>query len=202
LYQGDLGPTPEQALDKNVGNLVQGEWLPQGKIAMNLDGSWVSGAWLESGTSPWPEWNDVMGQAPMPTQNGDDPGATSMSGGWTLAMGSKSKNKDAAWNFIAMALDKENSQSYDIAASQIAVRGDVSEDPGYQAANPTFGFFSEIVEVTNFRPATSDYGQISSEITIAMEAVMTGQQSPEEAAAAYDEAVIKIVGEENTANSK
>ncbi|MDQ0575742.1 extracellular solute-binding protein [Agromyces albus] len=198
LYQGGLGPTPEQALDKNIGNIVASEWLPQGKLAINLDGSWLSGTWLETGTAPWPEWNDVMGQAPMPTQNGDEPGANSMSGGWTLAMGSKSKNKDAAWDFIALALDKDNSQSYDIAASQIAVRSDVSEDPDYQAANPTFGFFSEIVAVTNFRPATSDYGKISSEITIAMEAVMTGQQSPAEAAAAYDEAVVRIVGEENT----
>ncbi|MBT2516169.1 extracellular solute-binding protein [Streptomyces sp. ISL-90] len=198
LYQGGLGPTPEQALDKNIGNIVASEWLPQGKLAINLDGSWLSGTWLETGTAPWPEWNDVMGQAPMPTQSGDDPGANSMSGGWTLAMGSKSKNKDAAWDFIALALDKDNSQSYDIAASQIAVRSDVSDDPDYQAANPTFGFFSEIVAVTNFRPATSDYGKISSEITIAMEAVMTGQQSPADAAAAYDEAVVRIVGEENT----
>lgn len=201
LYQGGLGPTPEQALDKNIGNIVASEWLPQGRLAINLDGSWLSGTWLETGTAPWPEWNDVMGQAPMPTQNGDEPGANSMSGGWTLAMGSKSKNKDAAWDFIALALDKDNSQSYDIAASQIAVRSDVSEDPDYQAANPTFGFFSEIVAVTNFRPATSDYGKISSEITIAMEAVMTGQQGPAEAAAAYDEAVVRIVGEENTTSS-
>ncbi|WP_022891806.1 extracellular solute-binding protein [Agromyces subbeticus] len=202
LYQGGLGPTPEQALDKNVGNLVSAEWFPQGTLAIGLDGSWLSGTWLETGTAPWPEWSDVMAQAPMPTQEGDEPGATSMSGGWTLAMGSKSENKDAAWDFIALALDKDNSQSYDIAASQIAVRSDVSEDPDYQAANPSFGFFSEIVAVTNFRPATSDYGQISSEITIAMEAVMTGQQSPAEAAAAYDEAVIGIVGEENTTSAK
>ena len=202
VYQGGLGPTPEQALDKNVGNLVSSEWFPQGKLAIGLDGSWLSGTWLETGTAPWPEWSDVMAQAPMPTQNGQEPGATSMSGGWTLAMGSKSSNKDAAWDFIALALDKDNSQSYDIAASQIAVRSDVSEDPDYQAANPTFGFFSEIVAVTNFRPATSDYGKISSEITIAMEAVMTGQQSPEEAAAAFDDAVVGIVGEENTTSAK
>jgi multiple sugar transport system substrate-binding protein len=202
LYQGGLGPTPEQALDKNVGNVVSGEWLPQGKLAIDLDGSWVSGTWLETGTAPWPEWNDVMGQAPMPTQNGDKPGATSMSGGWTLAMGSQSKNKDAAWDFIALALDKDNSRAYDIAASQIAVRSDVSEDPEYQAANPSFGFFSEIVEVTNFRPATSDYGKISGEITVAMEAVMTGQQSPADAAAAYDDALVRIVAEENTTSSK
>lgn len=201
LYQGGLGPTPEQALDKNVGTIISNEWFPQGKLAIGLDGSWLSGSWLETGTSPWPEWSEVLAQAPMPTQNGEEPGATSMSGGWTLAMGSKSSNKDVAWDFIAMALDKENSQAYDVAASQIAVRSDVSEDSEYQSANPTFGFFSEIVEVTNFRPATSDYGKISNEITVAMEAVMTGQQSPADAAAAYDEAVVGIVGEENTTGS-
>jgi multiple sugar transport system substrate-binding protein len=202
LYQGGLGPTPEQALDKNIGTVISNEWLPQGKLAISLDGSWQSGTWLEEGTSPWPEWSDVMGQAPMPTQNGQEPGATSMSGGWTLAMGAKSTNKDAAWDFIAMALNKDNSQAYDVAASQIAVRSDVSEDPEYQAANPSFEFFSKIVEVTHFRPATSDYGKISNEITVAMEAVMTGQQSPADAAAAYDKAVIGIVGDENTTSSR
>ncbi|MBO3662541.1 extracellular solute-binding protein [Microbacterium stercoris] len=198
LYQGGLGPTPQQALDKNLGNLVSGEWLPQGKLAIDLDGSWLSGTWLESGTNPWPEWNDVMAQAPMPTQKGQDPGAVSMSGGWTLAMGSGSKNPDAAWEFMSLALNKENSQNYDIEASQIAVREDVATDPEYGASNPSFAFFSSIVDVTHFRPATSDYAKISNEITVAMEAVMTGQQSPEEAAAAYDEAVIGIVGEQNT----
>ena len=203
LYQGGLGPTPEQALDKNLAATVAGEWLPQGKLAIALDGSWISGTWLESkgGTAPWPKWNDVMSQAAMPTQAGQAPGANSMSGGWTLAMGSKSKNKGAAWDFIALALNKDNSQAYDIAASQIAVRSDVSKDPAYQAANPTFGFFSKIVEVTHFRPATSDYGKISNEIQVAMEAVMTGQQSPKDAAAAYDKALTGIVGKNNTTTS-
>ncbi|GAA4772815.1 extracellular solute-binding protein [Microbacterium gilvum] len=198
VYQGELGPTPQQALDTNVGTSVAAEWLPAGELAIALDGSWLSGTWLETGTAPWPEWEEVMAQAPMPTQDGQDPGAVSMSGGWTLAMGSDSDNPDAAWDFIALALDKDNSQAYDIAASQIAVRSDVAEDPDYIAANPSFEFFSSLVPVTNYRPATSDYAQISNEITVAMEAVMTGQQTPEEAAAAYDEAVVGIVGEENT----
>ncbi|MGW9113147.1 extracellular solute-binding protein [Microbacterium sp. NPDC055683] len=198
VYQGELGPTPQQALDTNVGTSVAAEWLPAGELAIALDGSWLSGTWLETGTAPWPEWEEVMAQAPMPTQDGQEPGAVSMSGGWTLAMGSDSDNPDAAWDFIALALDKDNSQAYDIAASQIAVRSDVAEDPDYIAANPSFEFFSSLVPVTNYRPATSDYAQISNEITVAMEAVMTGQQTPEEAAAAYDEAVVGIVGEENT----
>jgi multiple sugar transport system substrate-binding protein len=197
VYQGDLGPTPQQALDKNVGTTINSEWIPQNKLAMSLDGSWVSGTWLESGTTPWPEWNDVMGVAAMPTQEGQGAGRTSMSGGWTLAMGAKTKNADAAWDFIETALDKDNSLDYDVAASQIAVRTDVGTDPAYIESNPTFEFFSDLVQDTHFRPATSDYSKISNEITVAMEAVMTGQQTPEEAAKAYDTAITGIVGDDN-----
>jgi multiple sugar transport system substrate-binding protein len=198
IYQGNLGPTPQQALDKNVNTTVNAEWLPQGKLAMSLDGSWVSGTWLETGTTPWPEWNDVMGVAAMPTQNGDGAGRTSMSGGWTLAMGAKTKNADAAWDFISTALNEENSLSYDIAASQIAVRTDVGTAPEYVDSNPTFEFFSELVTDTHFRPATTEYAKVSNEITVAMESVMTGQQTPEEAAKVYDTAVAGIVGEDKT----
>lgn len=198
VYQGDLGPTPQQALDTNIGTTITQTWLPEGKLAIDLDGSWQSGTWLETGTAPWAEWNDVMGQAPMPTQNGQAPGCNSMSGGWTLAVGSKSKNPQAAFDFISMFLDKEGSLKYDSENSQIAVRKDVAEDPEYTGANPTFEFFSGLVENTHFRPATSDYSQISNAIQVAMESVMTGQQTPEEAAATYDDAVVGIVGEDKT----
>jgi len=197
VYQQGLGPTPEQALDKNIGTTISNEWLPQGKLAIDLDGSWQSGTWLTSGSAPWPKWNDVLGQAPMPTQDGAAPGSTSMSGGWTLAMGSKSKNQQAAWDFIALALSKSNSMAYDIAASQIAVRKDVSTDPAYDKANPSFAFFSSLVSTTHFRPATADYPKISNDITVAMEAVMTGQQTPEQAAAGYDTALEGIVSAAN-----
>ena len=117
-------------------------------------------------------------------------------GRWPSAR--RPRTPDKAFEFIADALDKDGSQSYDIAASQIAVRSDVAEDPEYVGSNPTFEFFSSIVPVTHFRPATTDYSRISNEITVAMEAVMTGQQSPEEAAAAFDDQLVGIVGEDQT----
>jgi multiple sugar transport system substrate-binding protein len=198
VYQGELGPKPEQALDTTVGNTVSNEWLPQGKLAISLDGSWVSGTWLETGGTPWPQWKDVMGVAPMPTQNGEKPGMTSMSGGWTLAVGAKSAHKSAAWDFVALALDKDNSQKFDIMSSQIAVRKDVSTDKAYLASNPTVGFFSTLVANTHFRPATTDYPKVANEIMVAMESAMTGQQTPKQAAATYDGAVVGIVGKKNT----
>jgi multiple sugar transport system substrate-binding protein len=201
VYQGGLGPTPQQALDTNVGTTIAQTWLPKGQLAIDLDGSWQSGTWLKSGTAPWPEWSDVMGQAPMPTQNGQEPGYNSMSGGWTLAVGKNSKNPQAAFDFISTFLNKDGSLKYDIENSQIAVRKDVAEDPSYDASNPTFKFFSGLVEHTNFRPATSDYSQVSNAIQVAMESVMTGQQSPKQAAEAYDKTVVGVVGKDNTVSA-
>ncbi|SOC89040.1 carbohydrate ABC transporter substrate-binding protein, CUT1 family [Curtobacterium sp. 314Chir4.1] len=198
VYQGGLGPTPQQALDSQVGTTIAQTWLPKGQLAIDLDGSWQSGTWLKSGTAPWPEWSDVMGQAPMPTQNGQDPGYNSMSGGWTLAVGKNSKNPQAAFDFISTFLNQKGSLKYDIENSQIAVRKDVAEDPTYDASNPTFKFFSGLVEHTNFRPATSDYSQVSNAIQVAMESVMTGQQTPKQAAEAYDKSVIGVVGKDHT----
>ena len=134
----------------------------------------------------------------MPTQNGDDPGSISMSGGWTLSMGAKSKAKDEAFKFITYALNKDNSLDFAIKLSQIPVRKDVAADPAYAKANPTSEFFSSLVAVTKFRPATPDYSKISNGIQVAMESVMTGQQSPAEAAKAYDDTVVGIVGKDKT----
>jgi multiple sugar transport system substrate-binding protein len=130
----------------------------------------------------------------FPTQHGQEPGGVSMSGGWTLAVGSKSKNPDLAFKFLSTALNRKNALSFDVANSQIAVRSDVAADPGYQAANPFVKDVSALVGVTHFRPATADYPRISSAVQEATEAVITGKQSPANAAAAYDAAVRKIVG--------
>jgi multiple sugar transport system substrate-binding protein len=197
LYGEGLAPAPDVALDGSMWQKLFGEWFPGGQIAGTIEGSWSPSFWKEGGSYEWPDYVDDIGVAAFPTQNGQGDGAVSLSGGWTLAVGADSENPDAAFDFLAMALDKENSLTYNIANSQIAVRTDVAEDPAYLEANPFIGFFTDLVSVTHFRPATADYPQISAEIQAATEAVMTGQMSPEDAAAAYDEAVIGIVGEEN-----
>lgn len=93
-----------------------------------------------------------------------------------------------------MALSFDNSLSYVNENSQIAVRADVAADPSYTEANPFVGAVTEFVEFTYFRPATSDYNQISAAVQRATEAVITGQASPAEAAAEYDREVESIVG--------
>ena len=52
--------------------------------------------------------------------------------------------------------------------------------------------------MTNFRPATPDYSQISGNIQVAVELVATGAATPEAAAEAYDQGLVGIVGQDKT----
>jgi multiple sugar transport system substrate-binding protein len=198
IYSEGLAATPQQALDPNWGNTVGQELIPQGKVAIDLDGSWVSNNWQDGGATPWPQWKDTMGTAKMPTQDGSAPGAVSLSGGWTWAISAKSKSPDAAWSFIQTAQSEPNAVKFDIANTQIAVRKDVAADPSYQKANAKTPVFSEVVKVTKYRPAYAEYPRISNEIQVAMESVMAGQASPQDAARQYDDAVKGIVGDGGT----
>ena len=195
-FEEGLAPDPAEALDPGWGSKVQNELIPQSKLAIAIDGSWLPSGWID-GDNAWPEWQETMGLAAMPTQDGGGDGFTSMSGGWTLAVGANADDPQAAFDFIAQAMTPENALTYHQQAGQIAVRSDVASSQEYLDYNPSFEFFSSLVQYTHFRPATPDYSQISSNIPVATESVITGQSSPEEAQKAYDEALIGIVGEDN-----
>jgi multiple sugar transport system substrate-binding protein len=198
LYDEGLAVTPAEALDANVWKKVFGEWFPNGKLAATVEGSYAPSFWQKGGSYEWPGYEQEMGVAPFPTRDGGAPGAVSMSGGWTLAIGAGTKEPDLAFSFLTTAMNRENSLAFTLDSSQIAVRSDVAGDPGYQAANPFVKDVSDLVSVTRYRPATSDYPRISAAVQEATEAVITGNRSPEQAAAEYDTAVTDIVGGDNT----
>ena len=196
LYDEKLAVSPAEALDANVWKKVFGEWFPQGKLAATVEGSYTPSFWQKGGAYEWAGYEQDMGVAMFPTRNGQDPGGVSMSGGWTLAVGAKSKNPDLAFQFLTTALNKKNALAYDINNSQIAVRTDVAAEADYLAANPFVKDVSDLVAVTHYRPATADYPKISTAVQVATESVITGKQSPEDAAAEYDATVRKLVGED------
>ncbi|MER5218913.1 extracellular solute-binding protein [Streptomyces flaveus] len=187
VYKEKLGPDVSDALDPNIATRVRGEFLPEGKLGINLDGSWLPQDWLEGSGHEWPEWSEKLGLAAMPTQNGQAPGKVSMSGGWTWSIPSKAANPDLAFKFIETMQTKANAQKWYIANSGIAVRKDVAEDPEYVKAQPGIKFFTDLVSITHYRPAYPTYPKVSTAIQEAMEGVTTGDSSVEEAASGYDE---------------
>jgi multiple sugar transport system substrate-binding protein len=197
VYKNGLGLPESVTSNANYGNIPP-TLLQSGKLAIDLDGSWLSGNWLPSGTTPWPQWNTTLGETAMPTETGAAPGTTSMSGGWTWAVGSKSKSQSLAWDFVKTATDRANSLKYDVTLSNIPVRKDVATDPAYTKSNPTAAFFSSLVSVTHFRPATSDYPQISNSIAEVSDSVESGQATAAQAAKTYGQDVVGIVGQSKT----
>jgi multiple sugar transport system substrate-binding protein len=195
VYDEKLGPTPQQVLDPNWNNNVSQQLIPKGQVAISVDGSWVSHNWLPGDANPWPQWNTVMGNAAMPTQEGQAPGKVSMSGGWTWAIPQNAGNPDKAWEFIKLVSDREHHLKWDIDNVQIPVRPDVSGDPTYTAANPTNEFFSSLVPITTYRPAYALYPRVSNEIQVATESVITGTADVATAARTFDDQVKSIAGD-------
>jgi multiple sugar transport system substrate-binding protein len=198
IFDEGLAPTPKQALDPNWGDKIGTDSIPDGKVAIALDGSWKYNTWMKTGAKPWPQWSEVLGMAAMPTQDGGGKGKVSLSGGWTWAVPAKSKNPDAAWKFIQTLQTQKNATRYATDEGQIAVRKDVAADQTYKNSSKSTQFFTDLVSVTVYRPAFAEYPKVSNEIITAMEAVMTGQSSPDDAAKNYDEAVESIVSKDKT----
>lgn len=195
VYGEKLGPDVSDALDPNIGTRVATELLPEGRLAIALDGSWMGQHWLDTGAKPWPEWNKKLGQAPMPTQNGQAPGRVSMSGGWTWAIPAKAKNPDLAWEFITSMQTPANAVEWTVVDAQIAVRKDVAASPRYLKSMPGIDFFTSLVQHTHYRPALPVYPQVSTAIGEAMEKVTTGDASVADAAKEYDDQLRTIVGD-------
>ena len=193
VYQtGHLGPDPSKAISAQYNSNYALADVPSGKLAMLVDGNWVSSFYLPSGAHPWAQADSVLGEALMPTENGQGSGHISLSGGWCYAITAKSQNKQQAFDLLALASNKKYQTEYDSKDGGIPVRKDVAADPVFSA--PDQQVFSQAVAFTQFRPAYSDYPKVSSHIPEMVEAVTIGAKSPEDAMKAFNDAVAGDLG--------
>jgi multiple sugar transport system substrate-binding protein len=190
-----LGPTNDIALNTQAANTIDQQLIPQGKLAIDIDGSWVSSNWYPSGQAPWAQWQQTMGVAKMPTEDGQAPNYVTLSGGWAYSITSKSAHPDQAFKVLQTAFSKDLLATYDVQAGQVAPRQDIVDVPAYHDA-PLSPFYTSLVAFTQFRPAFPAYPKISLQIDNAMQHVMSGQ-SPSEAMTAYAQAVAGIAGASN-----
>lgn len=202
VFAEELTPSLADALDPNISETITNSWLPEGQLAVNLDGSWISQNWGEGAPGAWPEWADKMGMTRMPTQKGQGTGWVTLAGGWSWAIPRLSDKPDRAWTVLQQMMTTENMTDLALADSQVTIRKDIASNDKYQGYSPTIDFFTSMVDKAIYRPALAAYPKVSSVIQESMESVMTGKATPEDAAAAYDAAVIDIVGPEKTVEGR
>jgi multiple sugar transport system substrate-binding protein len=83
--------------------------MKQGKLAIAIGSNWYPTVWVQpNSAAPWPQGSTAVGVAPIPTENGQAPGAASTIGGWAFAISKASPNATMAWNFIKLAENPVN----------------------------------------------------------------------------------------------
>ena len=194
--QKKLGPSLSIAINSNYGSVMMQDKFPNDQAGIILDGFWNTGNWSEGGAAPVENMTERFGFAAMPTENGDEPGSTTMSGGWTWAIPAKAKNKDVSWRVVQALGGEEAQVKRAMSEGNLTVRNDSAELPEYTAL-PFIKEATAFLQNAHFRPADDKYPNVSVEIQNMVEAVATGSKTPEQAADEYAKNVTRIVGEEN-----
>ncbi len=194
IYKNGYGPSLSKVLNGQASNSSAREYLPQGKLAISLDGSWITGNYNETGASPWPEYSEVLGFAAMPTQKGQDPTTITLAGGWAWSVPEKSDNKEDTIEFIKHLMDLEVYTPGVISLGSIATRSDVVTDPTY-SEQPFIQTATEFLQSAGFRPKDDQYSSVSTNIQTMVESVVSGT-SPADAMATYGVDVTRTVGED------
>jgi multiple sugar transport system substrate-binding protein len=117
--------------------------------------------------------------APIPGQVGPAP---TTSQGWMIAIVTKDPYRVAAsTRFLEWWLGAENNANWNLAAGTLPVRRLAYQRLG--EAEPYFVFLAELLEAARPYPLALAYREVGAAWQIAIEAVLTGEQTPEEAAA-------------------
>jgi multiple sugar transport system substrate-binding protein len=130
-----------------------------GKLAIAIGSNWYPTVWVEpASAAPWKAGLKQAGIAPVPTQNGQAPGATSTLGGWAFAMGAKSKNPDAAWAFIQMASEPQNMLTMALWSGFVPPDQTVGQRPQFVNYAPPFqAAFNEVAKYGKPLPTDQNF---------------------------------------------
>lgn len=195
IYKNNFGPPLSKVLNGQASNTSARDYLPQGKLAISLDGSWITGNYLETGASPWPEYKDKLGFAAMPTKKGDGTGTITLAGGWAWSIPEKSDNKDITMEFVKHLMEPSVYADALISMGSIGTRTDIVDNESYSSL-PFMQTATEFLKGASFRPKDSNYSAVSTNIQTMVESVVSGT-SPEDAMATYSVDVTRTVGEDN-----
>jgi multiple sugar transport system substrate-binding protein len=178
-----------QFADNKIGILLESDYFWRAVVEPNV------------GVAKMADRNAAVGWAKIPAkQAGGGVGGqdyVSMSGGSIRLINPNSKYPQQAWELLEFMNSFDATKSRVAGVPQITQRTDVNDE--VLAGDPMLSFVSkEVLPITRYRPGLAVYPQVSAALQQATADVVSGK-SPDEAAAAYQQAVAKAVGEGNVA---
>ena len=161
----------------NAGDIPMTDGFGTGRYAMMLEGPWKSAEL--AGAYP----DVAYGTAPMPAGEG---GSISVLGGEDIAM-FNTANKEAAWKFMQF-MTSEYAETEMAKCGQIPVNKTALESDTVKSAD--YAPFIEAIQTAKARPTVAAWSEMDNGLQVAMNAVVTGEKTAQEAmdelAAAWD----------------
>jgi multiple sugar transport system substrate-binding protein len=173
------------------------EKLPAGELGIALG---ISGLYElyapDSNWAPIVNRDEVLAWTPMPAR---EPGAgingwnyIGYGGGWAWGISSDTENSDLAFDFVQFMSSADAIAQYADGLGGIPTRSDVA------TSDFNTGLIESVLPYQSFRPSHTDYPRVSEQIQIATERILLGESDVQIVMDLFADAVIDIVGEENT----
>ncbi|TCO56647.1 extracellular solute-binding protein [Actinocrispum wychmicini] len=178
-----------QFADNKIGILLESDYFWRAVVNPN------------NGVAKMADRDTAVGWAKIPAmRSGAGVGGqdfVSMSGGSIRVINPNTKYPQQAWDLMQFMNSFDATKTRVAGIPQITQRSDVNDD--VLAGDPMLSFIAkQVLPITRYRPGLAPYPQVSSALQQATADVVSGK-SPDAAAAAYQQALAKAVGEGNIA---
>jgi multiple sugar transport system substrate-binding protein len=201
IYGGGLGdPLMQQEAKGRDRSFAQ---FAENKIGILLESDyfWRSVVEPTKGVAKMADRNAAVGWALVPARtSGAGVGGqdfVSMSGGAIRVVNPNTKYPQQAWELLQFMNSFEATKARLAGSAQLTQRDDVNKE--VLSADPMLNFIAtKVLPITRFRPGLADYPAVSSALQQATADVISGR-SPDDAAAAYQAALVKVVGQDKVA---
>ena len=198
VFRGGLGDPVLQQEAK--GRDKSFELFAENKIGMLFESDyfWRSVVNPATGVAPMADRDTAVGWAKIPARTPgsgvDGQDFVSMSGGSIRVINPKTEFPQQAWELLRFMNSAEATEARLDGTAQVTQRDDVNAE--VLTSDPMLSFIAEeVLPITRFRPGLADYPKVSTALQQATADVVAGR-SAEEAAGAYQEALVKAVGED------
>jgi multiple sugar transport system substrate-binding protein len=166
----------------DIAMLVEGDWFWRSAILNQMD---------KETRDEVVAWAKMPAKEPGMGYRGQDFVTISGGGGWIL--NPNTEHPAEAWALLAFMSGQDAQMEFEKLQPRINFRDDVPV-----AGDEVMSAMAEaLLPITTVRPMLPGYPKISYEAQLMTERVVSGEMSPEDAMAAYAEAVTEIAGEDN-----
>src|SRR5919197_1279825 len=163
-------------------NHFWGKEFTNRKFAVMIEGSWMPNTWSNLTRQ---ELGNI-GFIPMFPVPDNKTKSSTLMGGWELSVPNTSKNKDLAWELLALMVEPKILAPYLAAHSNLPTQISLGEGPGpyTEQLRRSFPFYDQMISMIpegRSRPSIPEYPVISDNIRQALDEVEHGLKDPKQA---------------------